>query len=239
MWHWTPCVSDAPSIGIVTVGQSPRADLERDFGNGHGVSVTIRGALDSLAMDGIEAMRPSDASDYPIRCQLRTGIQVPVSKQQLLPLVQRCSEQLEADGVDLIVIGCNSDFEVTSTRPVLHVGRAVNRVIYDLVGDGKLGCLIPLEAQVPKVEYELTANGVDGLVVRAAPSDMPDHVVRASRTLEQNGCTLIFLRCFGFGSEWQRRVAASVSVPVVSPVTLSAALSRSVVGADIEFRQPA
>lgn len=220
-----------PAVGVVTVGQTPRPDLELAFGQLLPGGVSIRGALDDVSEELIREMAPVTQDDYPIRCGLASGREVSVSKSRLLPLVQQCVDELAKEGVAIVVIGCNSTFEPIGAKvPVLSPGRIVNQMVYYLVGEGKLGCLVPLAPQVPVVAAELASKGVQGRVERAGPADGKAHVLELADQLHDDGCSLIFLRCFGFGRDWQRAVAERTGIPVISPVSVSASLVKAILG---------
>lgn len=218
-----------PLIGLVTVGQTPRDDLRREFCGGiNGRDILITGALDGRSSQEINSLQPLTSKDYPIRCSLRSGAEATVSKARLRPLVQQCVSELEEQGARLIVIGCSSDFTPLDSRvPVLSVGSTVNRLVHDLAGNGKLGCLVPLADQVTVVQEELTTAGISGIVMAAGPYDEESYVLEQALAIERAGCTLLYLRCFGFGSSWQQRVAKHVEIPVVSPVKLAATIASS------------
>lgn len=220
-----------PVVGVVTVGQAPRPDLEREFDQMVTGTVLIRGALDGISERAISDMQSGGQDDYPIRCALASGQEVSVSKSRLMPLVQQRVNELAEAGATMVVIGCNSTFEpIRAKVPVLSPGRIVNQMVYDLVGDGRLGCMVPLAQQVPVVTAELAAKGVLGRVERASPADSEAHVLGLAAQLQKDGCSLIFLRCFGFGGDWQRAVAAHTGLPVISPVSISASLVRAIIG---------
>ena len=62
-----------PLLGIVTIGQSPRPDLVSAFAAfAPGARVEVRGALDGMATDAIDALARRD-TDYPLLVRLTDG----------------------------------------------------------------------------------------------------------------------------------------------------------------------
>lgn len=222
-------MASSTTIGIVTVGQSPRIDLEEDFRKFlPRATLRITGALDGLSNSDLDALALSATGDYPIRCRLSDGSDLAVGKQEIERRLQVRIDELEKQGARVIVVGCTSVFStLRSSVPLVAAGKLANRVAVDCVTEGKLGCIVPLSGQVETVASELASQGVPARVVSASPTDSESRVTATALELEQDGCSLIYLRCFGFNLAWQRRVQASVRVPVLAPVSITAAVTLS------------
>lgn len=213
------------TIGIVTVGESPRPDIEVDFTRFlSSAKLLVTGALDGLSLEERMHLAATSRSSYPIRCRLRDGSELAVAKSVLEPLVQLKVEELQDKGAAAIVLGCTGVFPtVRADVPLLSAGKLATNIALALRGHGVLGCIVPLKDQVSAVSEGYEAEGVPAVVMNASPSDTKDTVHRAAKTLEEQGCSLIYLRCFGFGLDWQASVQSIVRVPVLAPVNVTAA----------------
>lgn len=213
-------------LGIITVGQTPRDELVAEFAASCPDSgITIVGALDETTHEERQTLRADDGQ-YPIRCQLRNGEEVTVGKKGLLPRIQGGIDALEARGVDAVVIGCNSSFPpFRHSVPILQPSQIANQVVSSLAGGLTLGCIVPLPEQVSHVMEEFKDMGVECIALAAGPGQPLQEVALVATALENMGADLIFLRCFGFDGTWKLKVAKAVSVPVVSPVTITASIA--------------
>ena len=74
-----------PSIGILIIGQTPRADLMAPLGRlAHACDLRPRGALDDLEADDLP---DADGAAYPLVTRLRDGTRVTVDEAFLSPLL--------------------------------------------------------------------------------------------------------------------------------------------------------
>src|ERR1019366_7251279 len=91
-------------LGIVTIGQAPRADLVRDFTDRlNGVEVPERGAFDDFDEAGGLALRP-EPGDGVLATLLRNCATAVVARERLIPLIQSAINQLEHDGAAVILV---------------------------------------------------------------------------------------------------------------------------------------
>ena len=66
------------------------------------VEILERGALDGLTGGGYRQTGPG-CGEYVLVSRMRDGSQVSFSEQKILPRIQKCIEQLEAEGVKMIL----------------------------------------------------------------------------------------------------------------------------------------
>ena len=82
-----------PTIGLVTIGQSPRVDLTPDLEDLWQSRYTIleRGALDDLTPEAIAQLAPT-AGETVLVSRLREGGCARMAEERLIPLVQEAME---------------------------------------------------------------------------------------------------------------------------------------------------
>lgn len=93
-----------PLLGLVTIGQTPRPDLELEFRRqAPDADVLTVGALDGLTDEAISALgaRPGG---YPLLTRLADGRMAIVDRTQLLPQIERALVELDGAGVRLSVL---------------------------------------------------------------------------------------------------------------------------------------
>ena len=99
------------TLGILTIGQSPRDDIAKLFATHLPVDtrVILRGALDDLTDTEIDALRPLSGDDT-LYTRLRGGRDKKISKQAVIDLSSAVLAGLRADGCDAIVYACTGEF---------------------------------------------------------------------------------------------------------------------------------
>lgn len=217
-----------PSLGVVTIGQSPRADLTGELAAylPAGTGLLERGALDDLSSSAITALAP-DADEDTLTSRLRDGEPVVLDRQRLVPRLEEAISELEQRGAEVNLLVC------TGTFPPLHHGRPLldaERLLVSGVGavvhrSGPLGVVVPLPAQqnVLSMRWE-RALGAPVLVDHADPyaGGAADAIPAAVGRLARQGARIAVLDCMGYTEASREAAAARVGIPVL--------LARSVVG---------
>jgi protein AroM len=217
-----------PSLGVVTIGQSPRADLTGELAAylPAGTSLLERGALDGLSAPAITSLAP-DADEDTLTSRLRDGQSVVLDRQRLVPRLEEAISALEQQGTDVNLLVC------TGTFPPLHHGRPLldaERLLVSGVGavvhrGGPLGVVVPLPAQrkVLSARWE-RALGAPVLVDSADPyaAGAADAISAAAGRLARQGARIALLDCMGYTEASRAAAAARAGLPVL--------LARSVVG---------
>src|SRR5262245_22931927 len=95
------------TIGLITVGQSPRSDVVPDMAAilGGDVEIVEAGALDGLTRPEMAALAP-EGDDEIIVTRLFDGSSVFVVKTKMIPRIEARIAALEARGTALNVLLC-------------------------------------------------------------------------------------------------------------------------------------
>lgn len=217
-----------PSLGVVTIGQSPRSDLTGELAAylPAGTTLLERGALDDLSPSAITALAP-DADEDTLTSRLRDGEPVLVDRQRLVPRLEEAISALEQQGTEVNLLVC------TGTFPPLHHGRPLldaERLLVSGVGavvhrSGPLGVVVPLPAQqnVLSMRWE-RALGAPVLIDNADPyaAGATDAIRAAVGRLARQGAQIALLDCMGYTEASRKAAAARTGIPVL--------LARSMVG---------
>ena len=99
------------TIGLITIGQSPRTDVTPDLEPIFGPDVKLlqAGALDGLTAQEIAAFAPEEG-DYVLISKLRDGTSAVFAEKHILPRLQQCIRELEDQGAELIMFLCTGSF---------------------------------------------------------------------------------------------------------------------------------
>jgi protein AroM len=210
----------ARKIGVLTIGQAPRADdtvAELLQVLGPGYTIAERGALDDLDPAEIARHGP-EPGHYLLISLLRNGQSVRLSKQKILPLLQQKIDALGDDGVDAILLLCTGTFpQFKSDRLIVQPQEALYHLMLGLgVGGKRIGALAPLADQLAQTRAKWLEYGVDPLLAAASPYAGADEVTPAARDLAERGAELIFMDCMGYSLAMKARAkAAAGGCPIV------------------------
>lgn len=219
-------------LGLVTIGQAPRADLVADIGPWlGGLRAIEHGALDADVFDGDEgeatraALAPHEG-EAPLISRLRDGSSVVLGHEALAPRMRDAVARCEAEGAGATLLLCTGNFPpVPSGRPLLYAEPLVQQGVRAVAGDEPVGIVCPLPAQREDVERRWSAL-LTGRV-RAEPADpyapgAHTRVAEAARRLAADGFRWLVLDCIGYTEEM--RASAAAAAPG-TPVLLARALA--------------
>ncbi|GIX47908.1 MAG: hypothetical protein KatS3mg131_2119 [Candidatus Tectimicrobiota bacterium] len=213
-------------IGLLTIGQAPRADVVPEMQAILGPQVTVleAGALDGLTLEEIKALAPGPG-DYVLATRLRDGTEVLVAREQIVPRLEQRIQELEARGVRVIGLLCTGSFPRLASRvPLLKPEPLLHALVQSLAGRGAVGVLTPSPAQRLQTQKKWQAMGVEAVVVAASPYGAPAALEQAGEALRAAGVTLVVLDCIGYTAAMKARLKAITGVPVLLAHALLARL---------------
>lgn len=218
-----------PILGIVTIGQTPRPDLERVFREyAEGAHLILAGALDGLPPGEIE-VAAARRTEYPLLVRLSDGSTREIPLEVIHPLVAQRARELVALGARVIAVACAGGFpDIECDVPVLLPGRILPAVVSALTRPRRIGVVAPIRAQAPAVLRKWSNDGFDPVVTWAAP-DAEDEVADAIERMSDPTLALVVLDCFGHDEAWAREFARRTGHLVIAAQTVTARLAGELV----------
>jgi protein AroM len=205
-------------IGIITIGQSPRADVVPEMSAffGEGVEVLERGALDGLTLEEVRAYAP-DADMIHLCTRMRDGSEVVVAKEKLLPRIQEAIDDLNREQVALILLLCVGEFpQFRSTCLVVEPQKIVDHCVEGLIGAShRLGIVIPIAEQEGWVRETFSKMTASITVTVASPYAGQKDLLSAAATLKKAACDLIVMYCMGFNRQLTRPIREITAKPAI------------------------
>ncbi|MCR6624317.1 MAG: AroM family protein [archaeon YNP-LCB-024-027] len=213
-------------VGLVTIGQSPRVDVTGDLLKllPSGVEVLEAGALDELKPEEIEKLKPMSGETVYVT-RLRSGVEVKISRERVIPLVGECISKIEGD-VDVIGILCSGEFlDYPSSKPIIYPERVLKGMASSIVYGGRVGILIPAVEQVDYAGVKWGGLFRDLHVYPISPytSSLSDFRGLGGR-LRGDGVKLAIMDCIGY-TLGQRDVLRGFGIMVLTART---ALARAI-----------
>lgn len=215
-------------IGLITIGQSPREDIIADMKKilGSGVRIIECGALDGLTREEIMGLKPA-SREYPLITRLKDKSSVIVSKQKIIPLIQKQIAILEKQNVDQICLLCTENFRgLKSLKPLLLPAKILLSTVSAMRPGGKILILVPLSAQKLKALKKWSKTGLKFLCEVLSPAYTMDKFIKMRDRIKRLNVDLIVADCFGYDKKLHARLRLITNTPVIIPRILMAQIIR-------------
>ncbi len=220
------------TIGVVTIGQSPRIDVVPEIerlvcgaNNSREVTFLEKGALDGLSTEEIERLAPEDEKDLLVT-RLRNGTEVTVDKHLIRPGLEQAISELDREGADIIALLCSDEFSpFRSETPLIISARLLSGVLSSIFVTGKLGVMVPSEKQVSGATEAYHRLGFQPIAFGASPYGGGGAVINAANRL-RGEVSLVVMDCFGYNLEMKSQVRKITGTPVILVRSLLASALR-------------
>jgi protein AroM len=213
------------TLGLVTIGQSPRPDICRTYAAviGGDVRIIEAGALDGLTAREIDALAPAQG-DTPL-VTLAHGEEVRIGKAAITPLLQRAITRGVEGGASVVVVLCTGHFEgLTAPVPLIEPDRVLDGFMRAIQPSGKLGVVMPDAGQEGMMRRKW--HGYDLTLATASPYQPPTEWAALIERFVSVGVAAIVLDCMGFDPAAKAFFAERAHVPVLCAQTATAHLVR-------------
>ncbi len=218
------------TLGLVTIGQSPRPDIRGTYAAMIGADARIveAGALDGLSPGEIRRLTP-DERDIPL-VTLANGVEVRVGKAAITPLLQRAITTVATDGATVVVVLCTGHFEgLTAPVPLIEPDRVLDGFMRAIQASGRLGVVMPDAGQEGMMR--LKWHGYDLTLATASPYHPPTAWDALIERFVSAGVRAIVLDCMGFDPAAKAYFAERAHLPVLCAQTATAHLIRDMLWA--------
>lgn len=204
----------APVLGVITLGQSPRPDLERVFSQ-HAPEARVRV---SGALDGMDRHEIADLArrrtDQPVLVRLMDGSTREIGVEWLHPLVMRIARELADEHARAAVVEHAGDFpQCTCDIPVVLPGRELPAALGEMSPGFKVGIVTSLERQARAAAAKWLAHGFLPAVTWATSARHGD-VLRAAAVMREADVDVVLLDQLlyddAFAAELSRRCGKRV-----------------------------
>lgn len=225
-------------IGAITVGQSPRTDVTEDIMpifNGK-VELIEKGALDDLTFEEIQTLAPMEG-DYVLVSRLKDGRQVTFAERLILDRLQQCVEELEQQGVSLILFFCTGEFshQFQAKVPIIYPCHILHQLVPILNGGLPVIIVNPSPDQ-KKQSQEKWGRFIDLSLARflaATPYGEERELLTLIKEIKKIESNMVVLDCIGYTQEMKDLIAKETGKMVVLPRTLLARVVSELTGINI------
>ena len=213
-------------IGAITIGQAPRTDVTcdiMDIFEGK-AELVERGGLDGLTKEDISCFKP-DKGDYVLVSRLLDGTSVTFAERYILDSLQKGIDELEAEGVKLIMVFCTGSFpaSLTSHVPMIFPCDILHKIVPLLTKNSCIAAVTPSSLQLEQNTLKWKGYVKSCISVAASPyGDMGTMEAAAEEIRQMEEPDLVVLDCIGFTQEMKKMFSRVTGKPVVLPRTLLA-----------------
>ena len=220
-----------PRVGLLTIGQSPRTDVTREFkillSDLEDLEFVEAGALDDFTLDEISRKLSPEPGHTVYVSRLRDGTQVMISREKIIPLVKEKIRKLEELGADLIVLLCSGEFPRFESRvPVIYPRELLVSCVRGISATRPIAVVIPLREQeeyAKKKWIEIMGND-NFLVVSLSPyASSLDDFERLAEKLSLEKPSLVIMDCIGYTLKQKKVLREKLGAPVVTTRGITAA----------------
>lgn len=217
-----------PTLGVVTVGQSPRADLTPELRTVlPSCALVEHGALDGMSHEDIGAMAPKPG-EHALTSRLANGESVVFGHDQVLPYLEAAIRRAEDDGADVTLLVCSGSFpDLAYRKPLLYTDKLAHHAVAGLSSSLRVGIIRPLSDQLADAANDW--RGTLGRDVAAGDSANPytegPEATAAAAERIAGEVDVIVLDCIGYNEPMRRAAARAAGKPVLLVRGLAARLA--------------
>jgi protein AroM len=223
------------TIGIATIGQSPRVDVVPELKEMAGVEGEFLecGVLDGSSLPEIEKLAP-EKGQYMLVTRLSDGSHVRLARDKIIEKMQKCIDSLVDQGADLVIVLCVGEWpKFRSKKLVVTPSEPLCGFALGLVREGDtLGLIVPADDQIDDFKGKYRKDGVDVVALAASPygPTAKDESIRAAETLKERDVDLVVMDCPGYTMEVKDAVQGITEKPVITVRSAIAAMIRQLAG---------
>lgn len=214
-------------IGIVTLGQSPRKDIEPTLYSilGRSTKICQVGGLDNLSAEEIHRLTPSEGEDgietcIPSEKGLVEGVLI--SKNFLLPRLIAAANYLET-GCDHFFLLCSGHFPALKKAvPAIIEPIVIIRSVVEALAGNRHLCVIGPESDMKAAPAQWAPYVSKVSTSAASPYGGRGSLVQAADRAKRSRADFILMDDMGFTEEQRKLVHEISGIPTLGAVSITA-----------------
>ena len=217
-------MTEKKTIGLLTIGQSPRPDMTADLQPifAEKADYIEAGALDGLTKKQVESMKPEPGEHFLVT-RLTDGTVVTVASRHLSDLMQQQVFRLAEEGVSAIMILCTENFQpFDCSIPIIYPNDVLKALVPMAAPGGHIGVILPEAGQMEDFAQIWKETVPDVTAAHGSPYAGDGSLERAAKSFAHTDVDLIVLDCMGYSSIQQKMVHDLSGKPVLLSRTLAA-----------------
>ncbi len=211
-------------MGVVVIGQSPRPSVAHEIAAvlSPGLEIDLRGALDGMTRDEIDAIPPIDGYDT-LFTLLPNGDGVTISKKAVEARAAMQIDKFASEGVKIAMLACTGKFPNLAPEGLVILPSAVlHKLVEAVLPKGRLGIFSPLPAQTALIARKWERAHIEVVGVTMQPGSNDEAVDAAAQKMAALSPDLVVMDCMGYTSTNKARVRQAYNGPVILAIAAAA-----------------
>lgn len=207
------------TIGLITIGQSPRVDLKKDIVHilRDDINIIEIGILDDYTYEAAAKKFSPEKDDVVYVSRMRDGKQIKMGRKKIIPLIQSTIDILNRMNVDIIALLCTGVFPNFNSNAIfVEPQRLVHSVIKELSIDKKVGIVVPDQAQLEYSNKIWSKSNVDYSINVASPY-LEGEIDNLYNKIKEDNIDFIYLDCIGYSVHMKNKIRKKMKKPVILP----------------------
>jgi protein AroM len=223
----------ATILGTLTIGQAPRSDVTPLLDRHIAASIprVHRGLLDGLSRQEITDKYAAQNGEPVLVTRLADAGSVQLSARKVHSALQGKLDALETEGCSVVLLLCTGALHGLHLKRafLLAPDRIIPPAVAGLVGERRLGIIVPVASQIASESGKWKALGREPIFAAASPyAATVDAVVSAGLALAARGAEALLLDCIGFGEQHRRELVQACKLPAILSNALLAKITAEV-----------
>ena len=193
----------------------------------------IVGSQDGLSDAELRRLDTGEPTSFPEL--LADGSTVFLNEQTVVDNVCKATQKLKQQGANIVMMFCSVSFPALRKAGVITPAALLEHAALAMRNQGCIGVLQPIKEMMEQEIQHWKALGVPVVHAYAPPlapgspenpqvdesiRNAPDeHLIRAARSLVEQGAEVIVLDCFGYGDHHRKLVFGATGKPVIQPTS--------------------
>lgn len=217
-------------LGIITIGQSPRVDMAEDIKNilGHKFNVIEKGVLDDFDIEYVRQNLYPHAEHTVLVSRMRSGEEIILSEEKVIPLLQNCIYDLENQGCKLVILLCTGRFPEFQHDSILIYPQKIIHKLAEVLLEGVLGIIIPNRDQVEQIKKYWEDKNIKTKIVVASPYLSVDDLNEVCKEFGYD-ISIILMDCMGYSSSMKNIVSNNTGKVIILPRNIVFAIANELV----------
>lgn len=201
-------------IGFVTLGTTPREDLEQVIANNDYKKFEIIGALDGLTQIEIENLTDT-LGDAPLFVRTNFG-SYEIQRDTLIPYIETAANELHRKGYNATVLLCSGAFPAFSAKIPVVLPTEITEMLVKMMNQAPVLVCVPIENQIPFAQQKWNKTGLEVIVHSFNPLETTTKEIQ--ECIEKSGARQVVLDCISYHSELHLELQRLSEFPIWNPL---------------------
>lgn len=201
-------------IGFITLGTTPRTDLEQVIRDNGYERFEIIGALDNVELQEIENISTTSGKE-PLFVRTNYG-SYEIERDTLIPYIELAANTLQLKGYSIAILLCSAAFPVFSANIPIFLPTEITEKDVKITNDSPVLVCVPIKNQIAFAQRKWDLTGLRAIVQHFNPLETTAQEIQYS--IENYNVKQVVLDCISYNSELHLELEQLSNIPVWNPL---------------------